>query len=222
MIKVEIPQIDVPQGNPTMLNKEFLFNLPPSPLFGSHNLRFMDYAARHNYVNALIREIYIEHNIGKNIRENKTFYSFDVTHYTYKNNIETVIYWLRKTTDEMISLVYYINFVKREKIEPTKIEVDSIGKLLNDQGNIKTLFTDHILFLTSLNNISNSYKHSFINRETSHLIGVEEPTVVSLQMKENDINKIPVLHNYYLREVIDNYVTFFKDATKVLQEMYPY
>jgi len=222
MINVEIPQIDVPQGNATMANKDFMFTLPPSNIFGMHNLRFMDFAARHNFLNKLLREVYIEHGIGKNIRENDRYYSFDANHYTYKNNIETIIYWLRKTSDELISLVYYINFIKTNKSEPHKIIVDCIGRLLNDKTDVKALFQNHLSFLTKLNDISNSYKHSFINRETTHLIGVEEPTVVGLQIKNNDATNNPVFHNYYLKEIVLSYVSFFADTTKTLQEMHPY
>lgn len=222
MINVEIPQIDVPQGDATMANKDFMFLLPQSPTFGMHNLRFMDFAARHNFLNKLLREVYIEHGIGKNIRENEKYYSFDANHYTYKNNIETIIYWLRKTADELIALVYYIHFIKTNKTEPTKINIDCIGRLLNDKGEINTILNNHIEFLTKLNDISNSYKHSFINRETVHLIGVEEPTVVGLQIKNNDAANIPIFHNYYLKEIVISYVNFFTDTTKSLQEMHPY
>lgn len=222
MIKVEIPQIDVPQGNATMANKDFMFLLPQSPIFGMNNLRFMDFATRHNFLNKLLREVYIEHGIGKNIRENQKYYSFDDNHYTYKNNIETIIYWLRKTVDELISLVYYIHFIKTNNAEPSKIDIDCIGKLLNDKGEIKNILKDNIEFLINLNDISNSYKHSFINRETNHLIGVEEPTVVALQIKNNDAMNNPIYHNYCLRDIINAYIVFFANTTKILQDMYPY
>jgi hypothetical protein len=222
MINVKIPQIEVPQGNASHANKDFMFLLPSSPKFGNHNLRFMDFAARYNYLNKLLRDVYIEHGIGKNIRENEKYYSFDVNHFTYKNNIETIIYWLRKTSDELISLIYWIYFFKTNKAEPQKINIDCIGKLLNDKGEIKRILNNHIDFLTKLNDISNSYKHSFINRETNHLIGVEEPTVVGLQIKNNDATNSPIFHNYYLKEIVASYVNFFTDTTKILQDMYPY
>lgn len=222
MIQVNIPQIEVPQGNPTMANKDFMHMLPPSRLYGMHNLRFTDLAAIHIFLNTLLKNVYIEHAVSKEERESDTYYTFDVSHYTYKLNIETVIYWLRKTADELISLLYYIHHIKAHKTEPERISIDCIGKLLNDSSSINESMSSHLKFLSDLNDVSNCYKHSFVNRETYHLIGIEEPTVVGLQVKKNNSSNPYIFHNYFLRDIINEYNIFFKSIRKKLQDLYPY
>ena len=177
MINVSIPQVPVPGDfNGRSFNMKFFFDLPALPEYGNMGLKNYDYGQRHHFINNLLREIFIDFELEKSRREGE-MYTIDNLFYKIKNETETVIYWIRKTVDDLIGVAYFIHqtYVKRIRLE--KIDVDSIGRLqFCADIDFKNLFEKHNASLENLLNVSNSYKHSFIQYESGHLIGKDEPT----------------------------------------------
>jgi hypothetical protein len=77
-------------------------------------------------------------------------------------------------------------------------------------------------YLEKINDISNTFKHSFITSEVHHLIGKDEPTVQCLDMKHNSLSSKIVYHNYFLKDIVEDYVLFFIDARSILISLYPF
>jgi hypothetical protein len=218
MINLSIPQIPVPQtNNGYTFNMQFFMHLGMSESYGNLSLKNMDYAQRHHYINELIREIYFDHSLEKS-KIDGDFYTIDNLFFKVKNSTENVIYWLRKTADDYISLSYliYYLYVKRERVG--QFLIDSIGSLLygkNDsevRNMLKDVFKKHLETLRILNEVSNSYKHSFANHELIHLIGKDEPTVIELNANKNDFSKPLNYNSYSLKWIIQNYIGFYLDA----------
>jgi hypothetical protein len=65
--------------------------------------------------------------------------------------------------------------------------------------------------LGRLNEISNAYKHSFINSEVT-LLGRDEPVVFALALKYNRLDKSPQFHSVALSDVVQQFSGFYERA----------
>lgn len=218
-ISLSIPQIPVPGGfNGRSFNMNFFFDLPTTPEFGNMGLKNYDYGQRHHFVNSLLREIFIDHELEKESRKGEMV-TIDNLFYKIKNQTETVIYWIRKTADDLIGVAYFVFKIYVQKIGVDKIDIDSIGRLqFCPEQEFKDVFKDHMTHLEELNNVSNSYKHSFIQYESGHLIGKNEPTVVALYLRKNSTQYDPEYYSLSLRSVINNYSNFFIHAYEQVKQ----
>lgn len=129
---------------------------------------------------------------------------------------EVVIYFIKRTIDDMISLIYIL-----DNDFPEKIKIDSIGRLLENKvnKNLRYLKGRHKDSLKLLNKVANSYKHSFVNYDKAYTaIGREEPYVFSVTSPHNDLNK-PVEFSFIaLNEIVSISEEFLVDAKKVLTD----
>jgi hypothetical protein len=127
---------------------------------------------------------------------------------------EVVIYFIKRTIDDMISLIYIL-----DNDFPEKIKIDGIGSLLENKvnKNLKYLKDRHEDSLKLLNKFANSYKHSFVNYDKAYTaIGREEPYVFSVTSPRNDLNK-PVEFSFIaLNEIVSISEEFLVEAKKVL------
>jgi hypothetical protein len=131
---------------------------------------------------------------------------------------EEVVYWLRKTADELISMQYVLHFQEQTGQFSNKIEVDCIG-LLNHKNaqKFKQNFLVHLKFLDTLNEVSNAYKHSFINSEIS-FVGAEEPYLFALALKRNDLEKQPVFYEVPFAALVVEFDNFFQSSVEQLRK----
>lgn len=98
---------------------------------------------------------------------------------------------------------------------PQTVPVDCVGSLV---GSGNTTFSAEILrFLDTLNNVSNAFKHSFINTQLS-LIGAEEPVVYALGLKRNKLSNAPSFYQVTLTSLISGFNAFFSSIKQKLKE----
>jgi hypothetical protein len=139
--------------------------------------------------------------------------------FKHKFQTEQIIYWLRKITDEFISLIYLLKQFKINGIYPDKIKISSIGALLNSLKNDNELLYDdvnkHVEFLSLLNDISNGFKHSILNAQTHNYRGVDEPVVFALVAFNDSVN-IPKFHQVSLRYLLSSFNDFLELVKVVL------
>jgi hypothetical protein len=206
---MNIPQINTGKNPQQSLNISQLLPLPSDTPFGNFYLKYLKIIGRIDHINLLIQDV---------------FSGFLQTHQSQGSDVlhqliaEEVVYWLRKTVDELISLQYVLYFQEQKGQFPIKVEVDCIG-LLNHQNSqdFKGNFLDHLSFLNILNEVSNAYKHSFVNSEIS-LIGAEEPAVYALALRRNDLANQPEFHGVSFRELILGFDSFFQDSVEKLRQ----
>jgi len=215
-MQLSIPQIPIAKGGVRYNNRDFLLHLHNSPQFGSLGLKYWDYHERHIFMNELICRIYTLHELEKKFMQNEKPHSLRQEHRQIIFSIETLVYWLRKNVDEMIGFSFYLDFLAREGKEPKKLVASSIGGLLKNDA-MKAKFKDHIMPLERLNEISNTYKHSFVTSEAHVLIGRDEPVVNCLDLKRNSVDSPLIHHSFFLREMISDYVSFFEYCRIALQ-----
>ncbi|MGF2412262.1 MAG: hypothetical protein ACQUYJ_08045, partial [Ferruginibacter sp.] len=131
---------------------------------------------------------------------------------TFRYKTETVIYWFRKTSDELIGLQYFMFYIVENNAEPDVIKIESIGNLLNSDSYLKVVHDKSLIFLKLLNDVSNSYKHSFIDYEAAFLFGRYEPTLNSARRKWNKSENHAELFENNLRDIVTGFTQFYNDS----------
>ena len=207
-----IPKIEAFKKQHDWLNSNDAILLPPETPFGNLTLKWFDFMQRFDNINDKIDDIYTCH---ERIKQNRTekfdeYRQFLMTKIFSKHRylIEELIYWLRKSADEMISLVYILDYYSNHKKYPEKIVIESIGKLLKEKCLCNDFFSDHYDMLKTINDVSNAYKHSFLNTEISNHIGNDEPYFFALSLSNNDLKKKPYFYPVELTNFIIKYSGF--------------
>lgn len=181
----------------TGLNGNDILDLYTDSPFGNMTLKWFDIVQRIDCLNDTIENLYRNFYAQKDIREkyfNIGFLADQKFSYTQKYQTEEVIYWLRKTSDELIGLLYLSDYKKRNNKYPNEIKISSIGEFLKANKSFDNILGIHKPFLQDLNNISNAYKHSFINHEVLDFRGRDEIVVFALRL---DYNKLANKHQFY-------------------------
>jgi hypothetical protein len=209
---MNIPQIDTRRKPQQRLNSsQLLINLPSDTPFGNLMLKHMKIIDRMDRVNSSIEVVFSSYSSAR-IDDEKE----DLMRHQFI--IEEVVYWLRKTADELIGMQYVLYVQKQKGTFPKRVEIDCIDSLNNsNQENFKQLFINHISLLGMLNEVSNAYKHSFLNSDIS-LVGNLEPYVFALSLKRNNLEKQPVFHAYSFRSLIEEFNKFFLNSKEQLRE----
>ena len=131
---------------------------------------------------------------------------------------------VRMIIDELISLLY-ISECKTETGDfPDKIRVSSIGEFIEkiNKNNTSKLefFKEYIEFLTTINEVSNAYKHSFINSEILFYRQKEYPIILAAKNPYNKVANQRVLIAENLELFIDNFNDLFEKYLIELKKHY--
>jgi hypothetical protein len=142
------------------------------------------------------------------------------THNTPMNNFKTeilneeLIYGIRRTCDELVSLSWVLEEFKREGVWPEKIKIDSIGNCLRiKDGERPIICKGHEATLSMINDISNCYKHSFLHSDLDREIDANGPIICALALEHNDLGRnTPVYHKHYVEELVLAFDSFFTNS----------
>lgn len=130
----------------------------------------------------------------------------------FKFELESMVYLMRRVLDSLVQLGYLqTNWGDFES--SLCIECSELGDLLRDGSKFSQLKkvvlgdgeeykADDTGFLTTINNLFNSFKHSLMHEESHSMIGVDFPTVVSYQAKNNKFRNEIVVHNHDLTQLM--------------------
>ncbi len=131
---------------------------------------------------------------------------------------------LRMIIDELIVLLYIVEKRKVLGDYPSKLEIESIGDLLREWDKNKfddvKFFIDYKDFLKNVNDITNTYKHSFINDHIIFYRQLEKPTVYAIKnpKKEFDILKNKLI-SIPLENIVSDFNNMFKEYRVLLKNM---
>lgn len=205
---ITIPQINSGKSPEQHFNIALhMLVLPADTPFGNMAAKYSDIVRRLDHVNLLIREIFHSYVRAKSDDDGT------ITHHLLLG--EELVYWIRKTADELIALVHILSERQRTGAYPERINPDGIGSLLALE-NIPLWVQPHCDFLHLLNEISNAYKHSFINSDAM-LVGRDEPGVYALALKRNDLEKATTLHGIRVAELVVSFDAYFQAARAELK-----
>jgi hypothetical protein len=168
-----------------ILHETQMLPLPSQTPFGNLGLKWMKIVSRLIRLNRMILEAYHLHSLAASSTQHVTPSPIEeLPHF-----LEEIVYWLRKTADELIGLSFLCEAYICSGSLPNKVDIDSIGVLLNGGYSVlQTQFASHLDHLRQLNDISNAYKHSFINSDLN-FIGRDEPVLFALTLQRNDLSK---------------------------------
>jgi hypothetical protein len=218
-LKATIPQISATSGGMRFDDQNYMYHLYFSPNYGQLINKFTDYNDRHLFMNSLIQDIYLLHENEKPFMTDAPRYSLKGQRTNILFTTETLIYWIRKNIDDLIGLQYCLYVLQKDGNEPEELTISSIGSLLDKKVGIplQPLFAEHISALKRINDISNTFKHSFVTSETHMLIGKDEPTINCLNLPWNKTKNTPVFHSYFLKDILNDYAAFFAYARSLVR-----
>lgn len=189
-------------------NVVHMLPLPADTPFGNFALKYTRLILRLDHVNLLIREVFESYTRAKAADDGTIAHHLLLT--------EELVYWLRKTADELIALVHILGVRQSAGVYPERISPDGIGPLLA-LHDVPAWAQAHCDFLRLLNEISNAYKHSFINSDAM-LVGRDEPGVYALSLQRNDLDKATRLHSIRVAELVVRFDAFFQAAVAELKK----
>ena len=129
--------------------------------------------------------------------------------------IEAIVYLMKKTIDDIIS-INYVTLFHANVVNDHRIEIDSFGRLHpgNRKNEIKIKEIKEKIkfgkfgdFLSLINDINNSYKHDIFLSETMSHLDKYRPTVVVLMKKDSTFNKMEY-HTHDLGILIKSFSEF--------------
>lgn len=205
MSTTTILEIGRAPGDP--LDVTHLLPLPANSKFGNLALKYLKVVQRLDHANHTILRVYSQHGV---LRADPV--SPNISNHLFLQ--EEIVYWLRQAADELISLASVIDEWQSRGVCPETVSTDSIGAFI--AGKKTRRYTQSLDFLDTLNNVSNAYKHSFINTQIS-LVGAEEPVVYALGLKRNRLSNNPSFYQVTLASLITGFNVFFTSITQELK-----
>lgn len=192
------------------------FWLPPESDFGNLTLSLFNIIDRLDLINIEIIKLYKIFFFHKTRREKGNYMISTRKSAEQPFLTEQIIYWLRKTADEFISIIWILKYYIENQVYPDQIKIESIGKHLHSEELLQELgqFNN---FLKTLNNISNAYKHSLTNSQISAYRGEEEPLVFAYNLPHNDRKKRADFYAIKFREIIEEYKKFTEECKNILE-----
>ena len=204
----EIPQINIGRRHGEPLNIVQWIPLPADTPFGNLALKFLTILERLDHVNGKIQGAFASYELAK---ANPLGRSSIMEHALLA---EETVYWMRKTGDELIGLVAFVAERQATGKWPTSLAPFPIADVLKRPPE---WVRSHLSFLSLLNEVSNAYKHSFMNSEAT-FVGRDEPGVYALGLKDNNLDKHePKLHNIRFAELVRRFDLFYQAAVEQLK-----
>lgn len=216
------PIIDIQKKCEWALHADNVIIKFPQSEHTNFTLKWMEITQRVDNVNELITELFnIFQLFHSKLNDDAIADSILKTPMLYKQKFltEQIFYWIRKTIDELICMLYVLNYLKKNNTYPRKIKIDCIGKLLSSNNFIEGIKSRHDGFLQIINDISNTFKHSFLNSEIHAHIGEIDPLAFSYGFKNNDLDRVVIFTQYKVEDIIISLNVFLNDIIIFLKEI---
>jgi hypothetical protein len=208
-----VPQIDNGKQPLQPINIVHIPQLPSDTPYGNLLLKGMNIVRRLDRVNLEVARVFASYVHPNNEQSSNS--SQDILEHQFY--AEQVVYWLRKTVDELISLAYAISEWKRNGEWPNAIKVDSIAGLSrNAPQEVKDLFAPYERYLFTLNEVANAFKHSFINTDMT-VVGAEYPVVFALALDRNRLSNKPKFYSVNFSEIVQEFSKLYRPTMKTIQ-----
>lgn len=198
-------------------NARLCFWLPPDSPYGNFQLKQMKLCLRLDEAN---RKLLDSYHFWRAAEKPGIISANEYERHVYAN--EQAIHMIRRSTDELISMIWCLNEFEKQRKYPNKIKIDSIGAMLNEfekhrDNKLLDIFRLHKGILQALNEIDNAFKHSFINSDIT-LIGRDEPCVHALALQYNKLESGAKFHNVTMRYIVIGFNAFYRDTMQWLKE----
>lgn len=210
-----IPQVDNGKQPLELVNIVHVPQLPSDTPYGNLLLKGMNIVRRLDRVNLEVVRVFSSYVHPK--REDGANPLQDIVEHQFY--AEQVVYWLRKTADELIALAYVISEWKSTGQWPSAVKVDSIVGLKDRHKpphELKSLFAPHEVYLFTLSEVANAFKHSFINTDMN-VVGAEYPVVYALVLDRNELSSKPQFYSVGFAELVEKFSKLYKPTMSTIQ-----
>jgi len=188
------------------------FWLPPKTTYGNFQLKFMKIIQRLDQANRRIEDSF---NTWNSCQTGGMLPIGALERHVFAN--EELVYMLRRAADELVSLIWCLTSHKKNGSFPTKIKIDCIGAVVAQNENGRhPAFSDHVELMSVLNDVSNAFKHSFINSDHT-VIGADEPRVHALGLAYNKQSSNKEFYDVSLVSMIEKYNMFYRSCVSWLE-----
>jgi hypothetical protein len=209
-----VPKINIQKKQEWAIHEENLIREFPINQYSNFKLKWIEIVQRIDNLNLLINDLFIDfHLMNTKLRDDVIEDAILKTPLLYRQKFitEQIFYWVRKTIDEIISIIYVLEFINENNSYPKNLKIDCIGKLINSSNFIAEIKHKHEKILVIINDISNTYKHSFFNSEIHAHIGELDPLVFCYGFKKNDLSKERIFTQYKVEDIINSLNLLLED-----------
>lgn len=191
------------------------FWLPPQTPYGNFQLKFMKITERVDEAN---RQIANSHRFWQEMQSSPGGFLPPHAHARHQLANEQAVYLMRRAADKIVSMIWCLSEYEKTRRIPKKIEQDSLAGVLRalNHGYALVDYAPHQWLMQSLNEISNAYKHSFINSDIT-VVGAKEPAVYALALEHNRVAAGARLYGIGLDELTRRYTAFYRMAVEWLR-----
>jgi hypothetical protein len=130
----------------------------------------------------------------------------------HRFSADEVVVHLRRATDELIGLLWLLRERAIGGEWPKQIRIDSIGRARLRSGRwFLPMLEQHDWLLSTLNEIANAHKHSFID-SSFQLVGSQEPCTVALALDYNRLRSGATPYVVSLNSLVTAFNSFYLEA----------
>lgn len=150
----------------------------------------------------------------KNV-ENLNVQIYNTYNYKRLNKLlEYIVFDLKHFIDETIATISII----KGFIKDNKVYISSIGAYLSKKQLDFNDFDNFLDLFQKLDDLSNSYKHSYANSDLS-IIGRDENCFVSLYSKYNNFDNNPIPYIISMNYIISEFNKFYKYSFELIDNL---
>lgn len=207
----------------SVISREVNLTLGWNEKWGHLDQKFIFILHRINYLNDLCESIFPIVSANRRKHLNHEFFSEKEKVKPYIEIIH-LVNDLRMIIDELISLLYISEYKSKYGSYPDKIKISSIGEFIekseNEYNTSLLFFKDYSEYLQTINDISNTYKHSFINSEILFYRQKEYPIILAAKNPYNKLTSQRILIAENLEDFIEKFNHLFGNYIKELKKHY--
>lgn len=189
--------------------------LPPDSPFGNLTLKTVHLVNRLIHANRRLdeSEAMWEAFVGQDT------FSADNPGIHHRFSTDEVVVHLRRATDELIGLLWLLRERAAGGDWPEQIRIDSIGGARPRGGSwFLPMLEQHEWLLTTLNDIANAHKHSFID-SSFQPVGSQEPCAVALALDHNRLRNSAAPYVVSLNSLVTAFNSFYLEVMTELRTL---
>ena len=206
--------IDIGKQPEETLNVSLLLPLPADTPYGNFQLKWMDIISRLNEAN---RQIITSYETWCAARTGSIEDSMKDVFNIHRFSTEYAVTGMRRVADELVALVWCMHQLRDGGEFPSKVKVDTIGLVFKHKYHgPDDLFERHLELIRLLNDLSNTFKHSFIQSDLAR-IGQDEPLVLALNLERADLVNESQFYAIRMSAFVSDYTNFFHDCREWLR-----
>lgn len=201
--------IEIGQRPDEPTNAGQLLPLPTQTTYGNFALKWVDMIARLNESN---RQIIASYETWDSTKTGHICDSMGDVFNRHRFSTEYAVFGMRRVADEIIALLWCLEIQEATGEYPSHVKAESIGRAfkIGYQGP-DGLVARHEVLLRTLNDLSNAFKHSFVQSDVVRA-GTDEPVVVALNLKDAKLANGKQFYTVSLASLVGDYDHFFRET----------